>query len=289
MKKPIVIGLGEILWDLLPEGKMLGGAPANFVWHARQLGAAGVVVSAVGKDDAGREILDLVDKKGLGNAISVNGYPTGTVKVELIDGIPSYQIVENVAWDFIQVSSETKQIISQASAICFGSLAQRSKVSADSISDILSLAPQSCLKIFDINLRQDFYSQAIIDRSLNIANVLKINDEELTVLQDLLGIAGNDETACRTLLNDYNLQLVTLTKGEGGSMLLSRKEQSFQPTPNVRVKDTIGAGDSFTAAIVMGLLNGDSLKATHQKAVGISAFVCTQAGAMPVLPEDLLY
>lgn len=288
MKKPVVIGVGEILWDLLPDGKMLGGAPANFVWHTLELGAAGVVISAVGKDEAGREILDLVDKKGLGNAILVNGYPTGTVKVELINGMPSYHIVENVAWDFIQVSPNTEQMVRQASAICFGSLAQRSKVSAESILKILSVTSQACLKVFDINLRQGYYNQAIIERSLNLADVLKINDEELTVLKDLLGIAGTEETACRTLLNQYNLRLIALTKGVEGSLLVTPQDHSYKPTPRVRVKDTVGAGDSFTAAIVMGLLKGDSLKTTHQKAVEISAFVCTQAGAMPVLPKDLL-
>lgn len=288
MGKRIVAGLGEILWDLLPEGKQLGGAPANFAWHAQQLGALGVVVSAVGEDEYGKEILDLIRERELGEGIAVTSHPTGTVEVKLEKGIPDYIIHENVAWDFIELNETAVEALSNADAVCFGSLAQRSEISRRNIHRALGMTPDDCIKVFDINLRQHFYSKEVITKSLQHANVFKINDEELIELKNMLELEGDDESVCQTLLKCYDLQMVALTGGDKSSMLINGHEVSEMKTPRVEVADTIGAGDSFTAAMVMGMLNGLSLKEIHQKALEISAFVCTRNGAMPVLPEKIV-
>lgn len=288
MLKKTVIGIGEILWDLLPDGKQLGGAPANFAWHAQQLGANGVVVSAVGEDDAGREILRIIEERRLGNGISLVQQPTGTVSVKLKNGIPDYIIHENVAWDFIELTDVAKEALKKADAVCFGSLAQRSEVSREAIHHALNMTPDGCVKVFDINLRQHFYSKTIIEASLKHADVFKINDEELVVLREMFGLSGEDEAVCKTILQQFNLRMIALTAGEKGSMLITAKEISRMETPKVKVADTVGAGDSFTAAIAMGMLNQLPLREIHKKAVDIAAFVCTQNGAMPELPEEMI-
>ncbi|MGM0375261.1 MAG: carbohydrate kinase family protein [Bacteroidota bacterium] len=287
MKNKVVIGLGEILWDFLPDGKKLGGAPANFVWHAQQLGARGLVISAVGDDDYGREILDVIRQRKLGNGIAVAKKPTGTVTVKLKKGIPEYIIHENVAWDFIELNDLAVDGLCRADAVCFGTLAQRGVCSRETIFKALEMTPEHCLKVFDINLRQQFYSKAIIERSLLYADVLKLNDEELLVVKDLLGISGNDVIVCKNILTHYNLKMLVLTGGDQGSMLLTRDEISELKTPETKVADTIGAGDAFAAAVTMGVLNDLPLNEIHKKAVEISAFVCTQNGAMPVLPSRM--
>ncbi|PRY97766.1 fructokinase [Marinilabilia salmonicolor] len=288
MEKKIVVGIGEILWDLLPEGKQLGGAPANFAWHAQQLGARGAAVSAVGNDKEGDEILKIIQERNLTNGISRVDKPTGTVDVKLVDGVPDYLINENVAWDFIVLNDAAKEAIVSADAICFGSLAQRSEVSSKTIQHALEMAPEKCIKVFDINLRQSFYSRQIIESSLEHATVFKINDEELDELRKLFNMSGDDVSVCRQFLEEYNLRLVALTKGSNGSALITREEMSEMETPKVEVSDTIGAGDSFTAALTIGLLANKSLKEIHRSAIEISAFVCTRAGAMPVIPEELV-
>lgn len=285
MTNKTVIGIGEILWDLLPDGKQLGGAPANFAWHAQQLGANGTVVSSVGNDEPGKEIRSIIKAKKLGNGISVSSKPTGTVSVKLKDGIPDYIIHENVAWDFIELNTVAKAALKKADAICFGSLAQRSEVSRRVIHQALDITPEDCVKVFDINLRQHFYSKAIIEASLKHADVFKINNDELVVLRKMFELSGDDETVSTTLLNRFNLQMIALTRGDKDSWLLTAHEISRMETPKVKVADTIGAGDSFTAAIAMGKLHQLPLTDIHKKAVDLSAFVCTKSGAMPHLPE----
>jgi len=288
IKKYTVIGMGEVLWDLLPDGKILGGAPVNFAYHAMQLGAVGVAVSSVGDDELGREIMDSVNSKGIENCIAVNSHPTGTVGVTLKDGKPDYTIYENVAWDFIELTPEAIQMIQQADAICFGTLAQRSTVSHDAIQKALKLVPENCLKVYDINLRQKYYNKELISESLSIANVFKINDDEVELFKQLFGLEGSETEVCRKIKETYSLEYLALTKGEKGSYLFYENEMSFLPTPLVVVEDTIGAGDSFTSAMVMGILNKQPLTEIHRKAVEISAFVCTQKGATPILPEKIL-
>ena len=288
IKKHTVIGMGEVLWDLLPDGKILGGAPVNFAYHAMQLGAVGVAVSSVGDDELGREIMDSVNSKGVENCIAVNNHPTGTVGVTLKDGKPDYTIYENVAWDFIELTSEAIKMLQQADAVCFGTLAQRNAVSHAAIQKALKLVPEGCLKVYDINLRQKYYSKELISESLLVANVFKINDDEVELFKQLFDLEGSETEVCLKIKETYSLEYLALTKGEKGSYLFHESEVSFLPTPLVVVEDTIGAGDSFTSAIVMGILKQQPLNEIHRKAVEISAFVCTQKGATPVLPEKIL-
>lgn len=279
-----VIGIGELLWDVLPNGKKLGGAPCNFVYHSQKQGAKALVLSAVGNDDFGKEILDVLKKKNISSElIQVNDKSTSTVDVTLNkDGVPEYTIHENVAWDFIELNNNTKQAVSNADIICFGSLAQRNKVSQSTINNLLVQCKTSALVVYDVNLRQNFYNREIIEKSLQLCNVLKLNEDELPVVCDLMSInAESEEEQIYSLIKCYNLKLVAFTQGGEGSLLMTPNERSYLQTPKVEVKDTVGAGDSFTAVMIMGFAKGNSLKEIHQKAVEISAFVCTQNGAMP--------
>lgn len=279
-----VIGIGELLWDVLPEGKKLGGAPCNFVYHAQQQGANGVVLSAIGDDINGKEILKLLKEKDISSKlIQVNEKPTSTVDIKLSEnGIPEYTIHENVAWDFIQFNRAIEQEVADADIICFGSLAQRNIFSHKTIEKILKCCRADALKVYDINLRQKFYSKEIIEKSLELCNVLKLNEDELPVVCDLMCInADTEELQILELIKEYNLKLVAYTKGSESSLLMTASDKSYMLTPKVEIKDTVGAGDSFTAAMIVGYAKGNLLKFIHEKAVEISAFVCTQDGAMP--------
>jgi len=284
-----VVGIGEILWDVFPEGKVLGGAPANFAYHATQLGLEGYAISAIGKDDLGEEVLEVLKGKPLQYMLEETNYPTGTVKVTLNgNGIPEYEICENVAWDNIPLTAGMKELAKQADAVCFGSLAQRHQVSRSTIQAFVGLVDTNALKIFDINLRQSFFNKAIIVDSLQMANVLKINEEELVRVAELLDITDvGERLVCQRLMDNYDLKIVVLTRGENGSFVFSKDGSSFLDTPKVKVADTVGAGDSFTGAFVAGLLNGDDIAKAHKRAVEVSAYVCTQKGAMPLLPTAL--
>jgi fructokinase len=287
-KKYIVAGIGEVLWDQLPQGDVLGGAPANVAYHAGQLGAESYIVSAVGKDKLGDEIISRLKTKGINLLISTVDKPTGTVKVTLDNkGVPDFVITRDVAWDYIELTYESSNLASQLDAVCFGSLAQRNSVSHNSITKFLKLLPEHALKIFDINLRQNFYNKQLINESLMISNILKINDDELLIIAKLYGWKGDAEYLCRKLLNDYELKLLAYTCGANGSYLFSKDDQSFINTPVVKVKDTVGAGDSFTAALMVSLLNGYTLSECHSLAVDISAFLCENEGAMPEYSKEL--
>jgi fructokinase len=284
MKK--ITGIGEILWDVLPTGKVLGGAPANFAYIASQFGLNGYAVSAVGKDLLGKEILNSLAEKKLNFLIENVDFMTGTVQVTLDrEGIPQYEICKNVAWDNIPFTQAMEELARTCDAVCFGSLAQRSAVSRNSILRFLDSVPTNAYKIFDINLRQHFYSKEIIESSLLHCNILKINDEEVKLVAPLFGIEGNETEICKFLLQKYDLQMVVLTKGATGSYVLTANETSCLDTPKVHVADTVGAGDSFTGSFVAALLNGESIRNAHKLAVEVSAYVCTQHGAMPALPD----
>lgn len=287
--KQIIVGLGEALWDCLPDGKKLGGAPANFAYHVGQFGFDTIAVSAVGNDRLGDETIASLKAKGLKYMMPRVSYPTGTVQVTLDDnGIPTYDIRENVAWDNIPFSPELEDLAHNCRAVCWGSLAQRNVVSRDTINKFLDTAPKDCLKIFDINLRQNFYTKEVISESIKRCNVLKINDEELVVIGRLFGYPGLDmENKCWLILGKYNLDMLVLTCGVNGSYVFTPGSVSFQETPLVDVVDTVGAGDSFTGTFCASILSGMSVKDAHALAVKVSAFVCTQSGAMPVLPEEL--
>lgn len=307
----IVVGMGEALWDCLPEGRKLGGAPANFAYHTSQFGLDSVAVSAVGSDLLGREIIDIFTEKKLNYNIPVVDYPTGTVQVTLdCNGIPQYNIKENVAWDNIPFTPALEELAKETSAVCWGSLAQRNEVSRNTINKFIDSMPKTedTLKVFDINLRQGFFTTEIIEQSFERCNILKINDEELVTISRLFGAADvvkspdapadeipaevfgslDFKERCKAILKKYNLKMLILTCGVNGSYVFTPNgEISFQGTPKVTVADTVGAGDSFTATFVASLLLGKSVKEAHERAVKVSAFVCTQNGAMPVIPEEL--
>ena len=287
--KRYIVGLGEALWDVLPEGKKLGGAPANFAYHAGQFGLDTIAISALGEDKLAEETIDALKEHSLNHMMPRVPYPTGTVQVTLTgDGIPTYDIKENVAWDNIPYTDEMKEIAQNARAVCFGSLAQRNVVSRENIHKFLDDTPKDCMKIFDINLRQQFYTKEVIKESLQRCNVLKINDEELVLIGRMFGYPGLDiENKCWLILGKYNLDMLVLTCGTNGSYVFTPGQMSFQETPKVEVADTVGAGDSFTGSFCACILNGKPVPEAHKTAVEVSAFVCTQNGAMPVVPDRL--
>ncbi len=283
------VGLGEILFDVLPTGAQLGGAPANFAYHAGQHGLHSVAVSAIGNDELGEEALRILDEKRLKYVLPRVDYPTGTVQVELdAEGVPTYDIKQGVAWDNIPFTDDIREVAVNCGAVCWGSLAQRSEASRKAIYEFLDHTPADCLKIFDINLRQNFYNKDIICDSLKRCNVLKINDEELVTLGRLFGYPGLDiENKCWLILGKYNLDMLVLTCGVNGSYVFAPGSMSFQETPKVEVVDTVGAGDSFTGTFCAGILHGNNIAEAHRQAVEVSAYVCTQAGAMPEIPEEM--
>lgn len=289
--KDLVIGMGEALWDVLPDGKKIGGAPANFSYHVSQFGLPGLAISAIGDDPLGAELVKNFDEKKVNYHLATVPYPTGTVQVELdAAGVPQYEIKENVAWDNIPDTEELHALAANTKALCFGSLAQRNIVSRNTINAFLNAIPKENepLIVFDINLRQGFYTAEIIENSMKACNILKINDEELVTVSRLFGYPGIDlQDKCWILLGKYNLKMLILTCGINGSYVFTPGKVSFLPTPMVEVADTVGAGDSFTAAFIASILKGKSVEEAHHKAVETSAFVCTQHGAMPVLPKGI--
>ena len=289
--KNIVVGMGEALFDCLPEGKKIGGAPANFAYHVSQFGFQSCVVSAVGNDEDGDEILRIFNQRGLNMQIERVPFPTGTVQVTLDEkGIPTYDIKQGVAWDNIPFTDELKELAHQTRAVCFGSLAQRNAVSRSTIERFLAEMPEDAdtLKIFDINLRQSFYTPDLLEESMKRCNILKINDEELELVSRMFGFHSiSQEDKCWILLSKYNLKMLILTCGTDGSYVFTPGKISFQPTPKVVVADTVGAGDSFTGSFTAAILAGKPVEEAHKLAVEVSAFVCTQSGAMPVLPEEI--
>ena len=287
----IVVGMGEALWDVLPEGKKIGGAPANFAYHVSQFGLPSCVVSAVGDDALGKEIIENFTSKGLNQLIAEVPYPTGTVQVEIDPaGVPQYEIKENVAWDNIPYTAHLEMLAEKTKAVCFGSLAQRNVVSRNTINRFLDAMPQNeeTLVVFDVNLRQGFYNKEILCNSMKRCNILKINDEELVTVSRMFGYPSIDlQDKCWIFLGKYNLKMLILTCGINGSYVFTPGNVSFQPTPKVEVADTVGAGDSFTAAFIASILKGKSVQEAHSTAVQTSAFVCTKKGAMPTLPSEL--
>ena len=281
MSKKVIVGIGEILWDMLPSGKALGGAPANFAYHATRLGEEGWAVSAIGPDALGREIMDIVTEKRLKNIISLTDKPTGTVQVELdAKGVPTYTIMEGVAWDHIPFTPEMEALAQRADAVCFGSLVQR-LASRESVLRFLRATRPDALKVFDINLRQHYYSPEVLEESLKIADILKINDEEIRIVADMFGLGGDDVSVSRALIDRYALRLVILTKGAQGSEVITVDDTLPQPAGEAEVVDTVGAGDSFTAAFVVAYLRGASLADAQRLASDTAAYVCSCKGAMP--------
>ncbi|HEY3899827.1 MAG TPA: carbohydrate kinase [Chthoniobacter sp.] len=285
-----IVGIGEILWDLLPAGKQLGGAPANFVCHAYALSASARLISRVGHDPAGQEIISRLAAFGLPtDTIGVDAQaPTGTVSVEVeADGQPRYVIHEGVAWDRVEASADMLAVVSQADAICFGTLAQRTTYARESIGALLQAARPDSWRILDINLRDPFIDRDVIDRSLTMANVLKLNEHELPILAGFFNVRGEVMPQIAALVERFSLRLVALTRGSHGSLLFTSNGFEDHPGMPSTVRDTVGAGDAFTAALTMGLLHGWPLAKISDHANAIAAFVCSQPGATPPLPEIL--
>lgn len=288
-----VVGIGEVLWDMLPAGPKLGGAPANFAYHAHALGANSQVITRIGKDDLGREIIRRFHEMGLPEStIQIEEVAlTGTASVTLSgDGLAHFTIQENVAWDRMMATPEALDASREADAICFGSLAQRSEASRNTIQQLVAATSADALRVFDINLRQNYYSREVIERSLRLANILKLNQDELPVLAEMFGLKGapnkRDRSPVEELARSFHLRLVALTRGPDGSLLYENGRWSECASQPVEVVDTVGAGDAFTAAMVLGLLRGLDLDKVNSIANEVARYVCSQAGATPVLPAE---
>lgn len=283
-----VVGIGEVLWDLLPAGPQLGGAPANFAYHAQALGTRASVITRIGKDSLGRQILERLRQMNLPEATvqADDRFPTGTVVVALTrDGLPQFTIGDNAAWDHLAETELALQTVRGADALCFGSLAQRNAVSRATIQRLVSAAPAPSWRIFDINLRQNFYTQEVIEQSLLLSNVLKLNEEELPILARLFALRGSVRNQVEELAKAFAQKLVVLTCGASGSMIYGKDGWSEQSSQPVHVVDTVGAGDSFTAALATGLLHDLPIRDAHAIAAKVAGYVCTQAGATPRLPR----
>lgn len=277
-----IIGLGEILWDMLPTGKQLGGAPANFAYHVCRLGGNGWAVSAISDDELGREIKNTLSTKKLNTILEEVNEPTGTVQVTLnAAGVPTYDITEGVAWDHIPFTERIGNLAKETSAVCFGTLAQRSPESRATIHKFIESMPAGSLKVFDINLRQKYYDEKIISDSLRLADILKINDEELETVSEMLCLSGTSEERCRAISREFNLKFVILTMGGDGSKVILEDRVHLSTPGKINIVDTVGAGDSFTAAFMLAYLRGESIEKAHTLATEVSSYVCTKAGAMP--------
>jgi len=293
--KPILVGIGEILWDIFPSqdesvNKTFGGATTNFAYHAHALGAQGIPVSCIGSDTLGDDIMVHLQTLALTDDYIFRspGYPTGTVTVTTdTDGNPTYTIQEQVAWDTIPFYPKLMELAESCDAICFGTLAQRSEASRETIQEFLHATRSDTLRIFDINLRQSFYSIKIIKQSLQAANILKMNSDELATISSLLSLTGNEKEIADQLLKHYSLHIVALTKGCDGSILYSPENRSVHNGLKSTVYDTVGAGDAFTAALALGIIHGYDLERINEYANRVASFVCSCPGATPEIPEEL--
>jgi fructokinase len=288
--RPAIVGLGELLWDLFPDGPRFGGAPVNFACHAAALGADVHVVTSVGNDDLGRQALDALSHHGVRtDSVAIcDAAPTGTVQVAVdAAGKATFTFAPDVAWDHLHWSDGLARLAAICESVCFGTLAQRSAESRQTIRRFVGATPARALRVFDINLRPPFYSEEVIRESLDLANVLKLNNDELPILAAMFDMVGSDVEVLTRLARRFDLQLVALTRGPKGAILVRGAEVSEAPGLPVAVKDTVGAGDAFTAALVLGLLRNDPLEMINRRACAVAAYVCSQAGATPPLPEEM--
>ena len=285
-----IVGIGEILWDHFEDkdNYVLGGAPFNFAYHVNQFGLNSLVISAIGNDKLGQKLEADFKEKNVPYMLEHLNLPTGVVNIKEVDGKPRYDILTERAWDYIPNTEQLKEIAANTKAACFGSLAQRSETSRNSIFAFLDAMPSDALRIFDINLRQKWYTEEVIKTSLQKANVLKINDNELLIIQRMFGyIDITQENTCRLIMRDYQLDMLILTCGDKGSYIFTKDEMSYLSTNDIEVVDTVGAGDSFTASFIASILQGKTILEAHRIAVNVSAFVCTQEGATPIIPSNL--
>jgi fructokinase len=286
----VIVGIGEILWDMLPSGKVIGGAPANFAYHAQELGESSIVVSCVGNDELGREIISSLEKKDMPTEFLYidKSHPTGVVSARINkEGKPTYLIQEEVAWDYIPTSTLIRELAFKSAAVCFGTAAQRSQLSRMTIQTFVGLMEQDSIRVFDINLRQNFYSQDVIETSLSLANVLKLNVNELSVVKKLLRLNGDEKKILNELSRKYSLNLIALTRGREGSILFTEGKTSNHEGHKINVEDTVGAGDAFVAGLVTGMLRGYELDDLHNKANRVASYICSKHGATPSLTNEI--
>ena len=288
--RPIVIGLGELLWDCFEDSRRPGGAPANVAFQANQLGCEGVVCSRVGKDALGEELSSFLESQGISSrTLQIDSErPTGTVTVQMKEeNHPEYTIHENVAWDGMEFTPDWQVCLKAAAAVCFGSLAQRQEPSHKTIQQCLSSTSEKCLTVYDVNLRQNYYSKTILEESLRACRVVKLNHEELSILASMLGVKQNDEKQfARDLQSQYGLELIVLTRGENGCLLLSETEVADIPRQKIEVADAVGAGDAFTAGLISALLKSWPLQIAGEFANSVGALVASRSGAMPELKKE---
>jgi fructokinase len=290
MKKFTIAGIGELLWDVLPDGEVIGGAPVNFAYHVTALGAKGVPISTIGRDPRGEKALAELQQRGVDiSAISISeDFPTGYVTATIDEeGKAGYSFPDEVAWDHLLVNAYAEKLRDTLDAICFGSLAQRSEHSRRAIHGFLDTLRPETVKVFDVNLRQDFYSGKVIDASLKRTDILKMNEEELPILAGLLELKGPGEKWLSALVKRYHLRMAILSRGDKGSLLLTPESSSDHLGIVTHIEDTIGAGDSFTAAVTIGYLRGLPLNEINEQANRIAAYVCSQRGGMPHMPAIL--
>ena len=286
----LIVGLGEILWDMFPSGKVIGGAPANFAYHVRELGESSVVVSSVGNDELGREIISGLENNDMSTDFLYidKNHPTGVVFAEINkEGKPSYLIQERVAWDYIPTSKLLRELAFKSAAVCFGTAAQRSRLSRMTIQTFVGLMGQDSVRVLDINLRQNFYSQDVIETSLSLANVLKLNVNELSVVKKLLRLNGDEKKILNDLSRKYSLNLIALTRGREGSILFTEGKTSNHQGHKINVEDTVGAGDAFVAGLVTGMLRGYELDDLNNKANRVASYICSKHGATPSLTNEI--
>ena len=289
--QPIAVGLGELLWDMLPKGKQIGGAPFNFARHCNQLGLEGFPVSQIGIDELGNETVSLLKDWGITpDFVSRDPqHETGTVNIRLDNqGKPNYEIRDDAAWDFIQHNLLLEQLAPKVDIVCFGTLAQRSDASRFTIYSFLDRMSSDAIKLFDVNLRQHFYSIGSIEASLERASILKLSDEELPVLKNAFSLSGSVEVQLSELKNRFELKLIAYTRGAEGSFLINGSGTDDHPGNTITTIDTIGAGDSFSATLCAGLLQGLPLAQLNENANQVAAYVCSQRGATPALPESIV-
>jgi fructokinase len=298
-KRQFIVGLGELLWDLLPAGRQLGGAPANFALMSARLGNHAAVLSRIGRDEQGRDAVAMLKPFpiDLGYLQVDPQHPTGTVTVELTEGQPSYRIAKPVAWDSFDFTPEWQRLAARADAVCFGTLAQRSAISRQTIQSFLAATRAKCVRVFDVNLRQDYFSAEVIEESIELATILKMNEDEVPIVMRLLELDRDDSiahsgvaglvNAAEILIEEFPLRLVCVTRGGEGSVLVMRDEIHLHKGIATPVADTVGAGDAFTAALTDYYLRGAPLEVLNEAGNRWGSWVASQQGAMAPLPDEV--
>ena len=292
MNQKKIAGIGELLWDVLPDMEQLGGAPINFAYHVSALGAEAVAISTIGSDIRGENALKELQSRGVNTRyISIlEQFDTGYVTARVDDkGVATYEFPDDVAWDHLAINPAAQACAAGLEAICFGTLAQRSDAARSAIHRYLGTTSEKTIKVYDLNLRQNFYNRSVIETSLRLSTVLKLNDDELALVSALFRLSGAEHEQMEALRTHFDLELVILTKGSRGSILINGDEISRHQGFAAEVVDTIGAGDSFTAAVVIGLLSNKRLDEINEKANRLAAYVCSQPGAMPPVPQHYRY